>query len=184
MDRSRSSRGVGWSSGYWNIVIMARTPRWARFWSSRTTPNTISDSARFFPLFWNKGYYHLMISSDLGGQDLNICLAPAGYLNNRGSRKIFWELGMKFWDPCAEWGKFPKIFSPPLRGVIQHCSSEHTTEQKVLEIVLWMSWITERMILCFFLQPWIVVTGFAIIVFRMNQSRTTCAEVWTASHRW
>ena len=43
MDRSRSSGGVGWSIGYWGIVIGTCAPRGARFWTSGITPDTFSD---------------------------------------------------------------------------------------------------------------------------------------------
>ena len=48
MDRSRSSGGVGWSNGYWGIVISKRTPRLARLEVRRKSLNMISRPCVFF----------------------------------------------------------------------------------------------------------------------------------------
>ena len=51
MDRSRSSRGVGWSNGYWGIVTSKRTPRLARLEVRRKSLNMISRPCVFFFVF-------------------------------------------------------------------------------------------------------------------------------------
>ena len=47
IDLAPSSRGVGWANGYCGVVTSARAIHCARFRSSRSTPNTISDPALF-----------------------------------------------------------------------------------------------------------------------------------------